>query len=201
VRNQTERLPAKLVRLPMQRRLRLGVLCQSVLLTHTVLLLLAGHTSPLGAQERVAGTLEDEHHGHDNAVAIFLGGMTHLGSDGNSSDTGFAFGLEYARRVASWLSVGILAEGATTETQRDFILALPLFAHVTEKIRLVVGPGVETAPLREGGTEGRHYEFLMRFGAIYELEFKNFVIGPQVNADVVGGRWTMVYGATVGIGF
>ncbi len=65
----------------------------------------------------------------------------------------------------------------------------------------MVGPGVETDPLGEGSTEGRHFDFLMRFGAIYEFEFKNFVLGPQVNADVVGGHWTMVYGATVGIGF
>jgi hypothetical protein len=185
----------------MQRRLLLNRLFQSALLTSTALLLLAGHTRPLGAQESAAETHEEEHDSRNNAVAIFLGGVTHLGSDGSSSETGFAFGVEYVRRVATWLSVGILAEGATTDTQRDFILALPLFAHLTKNILLVVGPGVETAPLGQGSPEGRHYEFLMRFGAIYEFEFKNFVIGPQVNLDVVDGQWTMVYGATFGIGF
>ena len=54
------------------------------------MLVFAGQTSMLRAQEEGAGTHEEERHGHDNAVALFLGGATHLGSDGQSSETGFA---------------------------------------------------------------------------------------------------------------
>lgn len=56
-----------------QRQLAIGGLSRNALLV-AVMLVFAGQTSMLCAQE---GTHEEEHHGHDNAVAFFLGGATH----------------------------------------------------------------------------------------------------------------------------
>ncbi len=42
--------------------------------------------------------------------------------------------------------------------------------------------------------EGGETKFLMRFGTIYEMEFNEWIVAPQVNADVVSGHWTLVYG-------
>ncbi len=162
--------------------------------------------SPLRAQEEGHGT-DDEHH-HDNSVALFLGAATHVGSGDRESETGFAIGLEYARRVADWLKVGLLAEYASTESERDLVFVLPLFAHLTKSLMLVAGPGIETASSDGGGTSseeedhgGKHTDFLLRFGVIYEIELDSFAIGPQINADLVDGHWTLVYGVSFGIGF
>ena len=181
----------------MQRQLAIGGLSRNALLV-AVMLVFAAQTSMLCAQE---GTHEEEHHGHDNAVAFFLGGATHLGSDGRSSETGFAIGLEYARRVANWLKIGLLAEYASSDTQRDYIFAVPLFAHVMKNLVLVAAPGVESSSIEEGGLEEEETEFLMRFGTVYEFELNNWAIGSQVNADLVNGHWTLVYGVSFGIGF
>jgi hypothetical protein len=165
------------------------------------MLVFLGQTSTLRAQEEGVGTHEGEHHGHDNTVALFLGGATHVGSDGHASESGFAIGLEYARRVANWLKIGLLAEYASTDAERDYLLALPLFAHLTKGLVLVAAPGVEFASIEEGGLKEEETQFLMRFGTIYEFEFDNWAVGPQVHADLVGGHWTLVYGVALGIGF
>ena len=183
-----------------QRQLSIGRLSRNVLLVASMLVF-AGQTSTLRAQEEGVGTHEEEHHGHDNAVSLFLGGATNLGSDGQSSETGFAIGLEYARRVATWLKIGLLAEYASSDTSQDYIFALPLFAHLTKNLVLVAAPGVESSSIEEGGLEEEETEFLMRFGTIYEFELNNWAIGPQVNADLVNGHWTLIYGMSFGIGF
>ncbi len=152
----------------------------------------------LRAQE---GTHEEGHHGRDNTVALFLGGVTHLGSDGESSESGFSIGLEYLRRVSNRLRVGFLAEASTTDVERDFIVAVQLLAHLTERFVLVAAPGVEFASVEEGGQKEKETEFLMRFGMIYDIELNNWALGPQVHADLVNGRWTLVYGIALGIGF
>lgn len=162
---------------------------------------LGGHTPLLLAQE-AEESHADEHH-FDNAVALFVGATTHLRED-RANDTGFTIGLEYARRVSGWLKIGVLGEYIVSEQERNFIVLLPLFAHVTRGIVLVAGPGLEHVE-REmeggGGQEDPKAEFLARFGAIYEVEVNNWAIGPQINADVSGGHWTLVYGVTFGIGF
>ncbi|GEM_PF-1037523 len=184
----------------LQTQLSIGRLSRNALLV-AAMLVFAGQTSMLRAQEEGVGTHDEEHHDHGNAVSLFLGGATALGSDGNSSETGFAIGLEYARRVANWLKIGLLAEYVSSDTERDYIFALPLFVHLTKNLVLVAAPGVESAFVEKEGLEEEGTEFLMRFGTIYEFELNNWVIGPQVNADLVDGHWTLVYGMSFGVGF
>ena len=161
-----------------------------------VTLVSAGQASLLRAQEQAS---EEEGHEYDNAVAVFLGGVTHNGSDGDPNESGFGVGLEYARLVTSRFSVGLLGEYASTDAERDFIVALPFYGHITESLLLVAAPGVEFAS--EEGHEEREANFLMRFGTIYEFVIDKWVLAPQVNADVVSGRWTLVYGVSFAMGF
>ena len=100
----------------------------------------AGRTSMLCAQE---GTHEEEDHGHDNVVALFLGGVTHLGSDGDPNESGFAVGLDYARLVTSRISVGLLVEYATEDAERDFTAAVQYYGHRTESVPVVAAAVVE----------------------------------------------------------
>jgi hypothetical protein len=166
-------------------------------LLFAVMLVPAGQTSMLGAQEE---GVEGEEPGHENALALFLGGVTHLNS-ADPNETGFGIGLEYARTVTNRFKVGLIAEYATSVSERDLIAALPLFLHLTEEFILVAAPGVEYASELEGSTEGGESEFLMRFGAAYEMEFDRWIVAPQVNADVVSGDWTFIYGIALGIAF
>jgi hypothetical protein len=175
--------------------IRTGGPFRNILLV-AVMLVSAGQASLLRAQEEA---VEGEGHEVDNAVALFLGGVTHLGSDGEPDESGFGIGLEYARLVTSRLSIGLLAEYASTGAERDFIAALPLFGHLTERLLLVAAPGVEFAS-EEGHEEGEA-SFLMRFGTLYEIVVDKWVFAPQVHADVVSGRWTLVYGISFGMGF
>jgi len=167
----------------------------------TCAIALGGHTQLLLAQE-AEESHADEHH-FDNAVALFVGASTHLRTE-HGNETGLTIGLEYARRVSSWLKVGLLGEVILSEQERNFVLLLPFFAHVTPHLLLVAGPGLEHVERETeagGDREDPKADFLGRIGAIYEVEVNNWAIGPQINADVSGGHWTLVYGVTFGIGF
>ena len=177
------------------RTVRVGLSRSAWLLA---MLVSAGQTSLLRAQEEGG---EEEEPGHDHALALFLGGVTHFGSDADPNESGFAIGLEYARGLTSRLKVGLIAEYATTDAERDFIAALPLFAHLTERFVLVAAPGIEFAVGEEGTETHKETAFLMRFGTIYEVEIDDWIFAPQVHADVVSGQWTLVYGIALGIGF
>jgi hypothetical protein len=170
------------------------------------MLLLGSQPNVLSAQQEAEDTHEEEEHHFDNAVAVFVGGATHLGSEGHSNETGPAIGVEYARRVADRLKIGVLAEYAFTDVERDYIFALPLLVHIAKGFVLVAAPGVEFASIEEvgheeEGSEEQETEFFMRFGAIYEFEFNHWAVGPQVHADLVNGHWVVVYGMGFGIGF
>ncbi len=160
------------------------------------MLVSAGQSSLLRAQEQAS---EEEGHEYDNAVAVFLGGVTHLGSDGDPNESGFGIGLEYARLVTSRFSVGLLGEYAATDHERDFIAALPLYVHLTERLLVLAAPGFEFAS--EAGGQAGGTSFLMRFGTIYEIVVDKWVFAPQANADVGSGHWALVYGISFGIEF
>jgi hypothetical protein len=175
----------------MKRELRTAALACAVAL--------GGATQQALAQEEEVHA--EEHH-FDNAFALFLGASTHLRTD-HGNETGPTVGLEYARRVSSWLKIGLLGEVILNEQERNFILLLPFFAHVTKGLVLTAGPGIEHVEREEGaGTHGdAKWDPLGRIGVIYEFEVNNFAIGPQLNADISGGHWTLVYGVAFGIGF
>ncbi len=171
---------------------------RTVTLVLALLLVSAGQSSMLRAQEQ---EVEEEEHGHENALALFLGGVTHFGSEADPNESGFGIGLEYARRVTDRFKVGLLAEYAFTVSERDFIAALPLYLHLTEELILLAAPGVEFAVGEEGTETHKETAFLMRFGTAYEVLIDKWIFAPQVHGDVVNGNWTLVYGIAFGIAF
>jgi hypothetical protein len=158
-------------------------------------ILLLGMGTALGAQEHEG---EEEHH-RPNVFAVFLGGAAHLASDGHESENGGAIGLEYARHLSDRFKLGAVAEWASSERSRNFVFVVPVLLRVAGDFFLVAGPGIESVPGE--GEEGDETAFLARFGAVYEIELGGFVIGPQLNADVSDGRWTLIYGAAFAIAF
>lgn len=160
--------------------------------------MVAGHANTLQAQEESTGSHGEEHAHHKNSLALFLGAATHLGTDGHSNETGFAIGLEYARRVGSRVTIGVVGERASTDSKENYVLAVPLFVHLAESLAFVLAPGAEFATHEDHGHEEKETEFLMRFGTVYEIELHNWAIGPQVYGDLVGGDWTLGYGVSFG---
>jgi len=174
-------------------RLPLAVLC-------AVALLLPQGT--LGAQEHSESTGGEEHEYHKNHGAAFLGATTHL----DPEDTGFTIGVEYTRRFSRLLAVGVAVEMASSSLERDIILMLPVIIYPWRALVLTLGPGVEAATEEEEhGEEIKEVSkaaFLMRFGVGYWFEFNETVaVSPAIFADVVGGRWSLVYGVLFGVGF
>lgn len=171
-----------------------------------VLTTISGAPPPLVAQ---AEAHAEGGHGHLNTLSVFLGPATRFKAD---NPTDLALGFEYARSVTNWLKIGALLEFIPGETNRDRVIAMPFFLHLTRSLLLVAGPGVERSVPREDGVEPAphsssesgeaHNAFLFRFGVDYEIGIgSRFVLAPQINADVAGGHWTLVYGAAFGIAF
>jgi hypothetical protein len=146
-----------------------------------------------------AGAQQHESHHHANAIALFLGGATHLATPGHEREDGFAIGIEYHRTLAEWLKAGLLAEWASSDRARNFVLIAPFSGRVVGGLFLVAGPGIESTPADDHHEAKTH--LLGRLGAVYDIELGRLVIGPQFNADVSDGVWTLVYGATVGWAF
>ena len=167
----------------------------------TVVLGAAVGPAGVRAQHTDAHAPESGHTRHSNSAALFAGAATHLASEGHASETGFAVGVEYARRVSDLFWLGLIAEYASSHTERDYVAALPLYLHLARPLLLLAAPGVEFASIGDTGHEETETEFLVRLGAIYELTVDRLVIGPQVNVDWTERHWTLVYGVSLGIAF
>ena len=172
---------------------RLAIVCALALL---------GSPGALLAQKHGEVEHGGEHESHRTHVALFLGATTHLHTD----DTGLTLGLEYERRLSPLWGVGVLVDFASSDIERDYVIGVPVLLHPAAGASLLVAPGVEFVQINvvgEGGEEEEESEteLLVRFGVAYELGIKRMSIAPQLNAEVAGGHWTLVYGLAVGIGF
>jgi hypothetical protein len=66
------------------------------------------------------------------------------------------------------------------------------------------GVGLEGSKSKpeDGGTSETETQFLVRFGAGWELALgRRFTLTPEVNLDLVGGEVSLVYGVSLGLGF
>jgi hypothetical protein len=158
------------------------------------LLLLAGLRSPLMAQE----TAEEESR---NSVELFLGAVTET----DESTTGPGIGIEYKRRLSDRWSLGIEAlELSTNDVSRDWVVVVPAYYRLVKGLGVKAGVGLEGSQSKpeDGGASESETQFLVRFGAGWELELgRRFTLTPEVNVDLVGGAVTLVYGASLGLGF
>jgi len=151
---------------------------------------------PLIAQESEVADIE-----YKNEVELFVGGVTET----EQSASGFGIGLEYNRRLSPRWSIGVEAvEIATTGVTRSWLVVVPVYFHITEGLGIKAGPGLEgsTEEPEAGGESESTTEFALRLGAGYEFELGGrFTLTPEINADLIGGHVTWVYGLSFGVGF
>jgi len=143
------------------------------------------------AAEEAHGAHDESGHYHLNSVGLFLGGTyedTHHGSE-----SGFAIGFSYERRLSALLGVGGFYEYVGGDFDK-WSIGVPLFVHPYHAWRLQLAPGLEH---REGEDE-----FLFRIGVAYDFMIsKQWAIAPEVNVDFVDGEEAFVFGLTLGFGF
>ena len=162
--------------------------CAAGLVMAALLLLSAAEARANEAVTEEAGG----HEFHRHHLGVFLGGGSRP-EEHESTEHGFAGGIDYEFRFSKWVGVGFLAEAATGGL-RDAVVAGMLFVHPWRGLLLTAGPGAEIS--------SHGSEFLARFGLAYQLPIgKRFTIAPNFNVDVVEGDPTYIYGLTFGIGF
>lgn len=154
----------------------------------------------------------EAHHFHPNHVALFLGGTTHLEK---GTGTYFSLGTDYEYRVSSLVGIGVIGELIFAE-ETEYLLALPLFLHMTDSLWFRLAPGFEVAHHSENHSEGHGEEahesndndhagsevlFFIRMGAGYSFHAGGFSIAPTIDLDIFRSRIALVWGISIGKGF
>jgi hypothetical protein len=144
---------------------------------------------------------EPEERERRNSVELFVGGVTET----EESASGFGFGIEYNRRLSRRWSIGVEAiELSTTDVTRNWLIVFPVYFHLTEGLGVKAGPGLEGSKEKpeDGGESESTTQFALRLGAGYEFELgERFTLTPEINADLIGGNVTWVYGVSFGLKF
>lgn len=118
-----------------------------------------------------------------------LVGNTHARGESDS----FTVGLDYEYRVNELLGVGAVFERAFGVLDATTILAVADI-HFLNGLIVQVGPGFE----HNGGED----VFVGRIGALYEFEFNNYTLSPQLHWDYHDGEAnTVVSGVAFGFSF
>jgi len=139
------------------------------------------YSDEVGAGGGGESTEESEEEEPLNLIAIFTGYTTERGEGGGT------LGIEYERRINSWLGVGILGE-VVFGSHPASVFAAGVYLRPTEDLAVVVMPGVEF----EDEEDGR---FLMRLGLNYHLwRSGSFGVVPGVYADFFRGSTAFVAG-------
>jgi hypothetical protein len=155
--------------------------------------------SPAWGQEAHDDHHDDDHF-HANHVAVVVGGMTPLSE---TSQTSFALGADYERRLNPLWGIGIGADFTFGDHKRTALFAGGVSYRPTPELRLGTGPGFELVEKDQsgGGTKNKAY-FIWGFSAFYEFHVGSLAIGPNVILDFVGETKTnLTYGIAVGTGF
>ncbi len=152
------------------------------------MLLLALATSPLIAEDTETTGGEGGFARHD--LGLLAGATT---GDG---ETGFTLGADYEYRPLNYLGLGIAAEYVSSLDAREWAVVLPVVSHPNREPqggwKLIIGPGLE---IRESGND-----FLVRLGITYGYPMNGWTLSPVLNADLVHGEWSFVYGIRLGMG-
>ena len=153
----------------------------------------------LGAQEHGTTSEAAAHEGHNNKVGLFIGAATHL----HQNETGLAIGLEFERRLAHRVDLGVFGEYASSKLERDFLFGVPLAVSPVGHLYLWAGPGIEFVSEEDEatGVEHNETEFLLRLGTGYVFQVGRLELRPTFNADYAGEHWTLVYGVALGVPF
>lgn len=133
----------------------------------------------------------DSEHTSKHHLALFVGGGTE--KEHHHSEAGSALGLKYEFHFHQrWSIGGDLEKLFGSETDRSYVVVLPVSFHLNESWRIFAGPGYEF--------HGKHDKALLRTGIAYEWEFENgWSLSPELIADFLdGGAKTYVAGISIG---
>ena len=134
-----------------------------------------------GASGESTAVLEEE---LKNIVGLFGGYTTERGEGGAT------VGLEYERRINSWLGVGAFGEVIAGDHAASAFGA-GVYLRPTAKAAFVVMPGVEFE-------RGESAQFMTRVGAIYDLwKSGRTILVPAVYVDLFRGRAAFVVGVSL----
>ncbi|MEH6558881.1 MAG: hypothetical protein V7459_11340 [Oceanicoccus sp.] len=152
-----------------------------------ILLGLLSFASTSFAQHEAAG--EESHIPHGPHHLSILVARTHLSSEGDNA----TFGIDYEYRISPLLGVGAVIEHAFDELDATTALGV-VDIHIYKGFAIQVGPGVEH---RKG-----EYVFVARTGVLYEIEYKNFTLSPQLHWDYHHEEANaIVAGISIGLSF
>lgn len=127
-----------------------------------------GLMASANAQHESAG--EEAHIPHGPHHLSILLADTHINSEGDNA----TFGIDYEFRVSPLLGLGAVIEHAYGEVDATTLLAVADI-HIYEGFIMQVGPGFEH---RESENV-----FVARAGILYEFEYENFTLSPQLHWD------------------
>jgi hypothetical protein len=133
-----------------------------------VLLGFLGFASTSFAQHETAS--EESHIPHGPHHLSVLLADTRVSNEDRSA----TFGIDYEYRVSPLIGLGTVVERAFGELDATTILAVADI-HIYEGFIMQVGPGFEAA-------EGERI-FVARAGILYEFEYENFTLSPQLHWD------------------
>jgi hypothetical protein len=138
-----------------------------------------------GDEGEVSGE-HGEHEFHRNHVAIFLGATV------DEDESAFTLGADYERRFSKRFGIGVLADYASGDV-RAYVVALPVFLHVTERLKFFVAAGVEDS---SHGTES-----LVKLGVDYGFKVGGLIVAPVFTVDFVDRQEILVFGLNIGRSF
>jgi len=127
-----------------------------------------------------------------NTLESFLGAATKF-KQSDDTETNFAMGVSYLRRVSRLFSIGGLVELNSGEV-RDAAIMAPLVFHAYRGLIFLGAPGLEI----DGGEETL---FIVRLGTGYEFELPAFSLKPEFNMDFTEDEVTLVFGVSMGFPF
>lgn len=146
-----------------------------------------GFTSSVMAQHESA--IEEIHIPHGPHHLSVLLADTHASGEGNNS----TLGIDYEYRISPLLGVGVVLEHAYGELDATTALAVA-DVHIYNGFIMQLGPGFEH---RESENV-----FVARVGVLYEFEYENFTLSPQLHWDYHNGEANaLVAGFALGFSF
>ena len=157
----------------------------------------------LAQQAEAAAEHEDDHHVHPNHAAVFFGAST---PKKDKSETSFALGIEYERRLNDLFGVGAVVDFVFGDFKRNALAGGAVFLHPVGDLTLLAAPGAEWVEKDKLGASGptttNEAFFIIRLGASYPFHIGSGSITPMFNVDFIGdSKTTFVYGVSFGYGF
>jgi len=146
-----------------------------------------GLIAPANAQHEAEGKATHIPHGPHH-LSILLAD-TRIDGEGNNS----TLGIDYEYRVSPLIGLGAVIEHAYGGLDATTLLAVADI-HIYEGFTMQVGPGFEHRKSEN--------VFVARAGILYEFEYENFTMSPQLHWDFHQGEASaMVAGFAIGFSF